>query len=303
MRWQVEDVITRHFQRSLSDRLQDGRVDDARIDTHLSGLKLQDGTVLEVEPDTLVVDAMGAASCLMKLISGRPGAPPVEELPSHIGYVTQIFRLRSTRGSLLLPDPTADCSFHLGRAFVTLYAGAGGWFSVTLAWDMRHRSTTDLLRDTASVTDFASRSPGVARWISSAEPVGAARRYMNPRNRWSVPVIASEQCPANYVAIGDALTTTAPTLGAGCSWLASHVRILSEALAAGTGWRQQFAEKVTEEQRGFFELSVATGAPAVLEPPPELPRRSGALRVLLSPIFDRKRHAIIRDHVLKSSTL
>jgi hypothetical protein len=296
-------AITQRFISSLSDRLCASRIEGPQIGSHLTAVNLQDGDVLEIDPGTLIVDAMGAGSLLMKLISSRPGAPAVEEYPSNIGYMTQIFRLRSRFGSSLLPDPVADCANHLGHAFVTLYVGAGGWFTVTLAWDIRRRSTSDMLSDTPSVVNFASRSPGVARWIAAAEPVGPSRRYMNPVNRWSVPVIASEDCPANYVAIGDALTTTAPTLGAGCSWLASHVRILAEAVETGKWWRQRFAQKVTEEQRGFFDLSVSNGAPVTLESPPELPHRNGPLRVLLSPIIDRKRHAVIRDHVMMNSTL
>jgi hypothetical protein len=303
MRWQVDDVVTRHFTERLSDRLWTVQVDGARIGTHVSELSLQDGRVLAVDPDTLVVDGMGAGSPLMRQLSRQPGAPSIEDAPSHIGYVTQIFRLRSRIGGFLLPDPVADCSDHLGQAFVTLYAGAGGWFSITLAWDIRHRATSDLLRDTESVIAFARRSPGVARWIDAARPVGPARRYINPRNRWCLPILAAGACPANYVAIGDALTTTAPTLGAGCSWLASHVRILVDALGAGADWRRHFVEGVTEEQRGFFDLSVATGAPGVIDPPPPLRPEKGPLQVLLSPLTDKRHHAFIREHVVKGSTL
>jgi hypothetical protein len=303
MRWQVEDVATSEFNKRLSQRVWPAEVVGAVIDGRLTALSMQDGQSLDIDDDTLVVDAMGANSPLMKQISRQPGAPSVEDEPSNIGYVTQLFRLRSAFGSLLLPDPVADCSKHLGRAFVTLYAGAEGWFSVTLAWDIRNRNTSALLRDTSSVIEFASRSPGVARWIAAAMPIGPSRRYMNPRNRWSLPILASNSCPDNYIAVGDALTTTAPTLGAGCSWLASHVRILSESLETGDGWRDRFLETVAAEQRAFFDLSVATGAPAEIEPPPILRPRTGALRVLLSPILDRKHHAQIRDHIVNGSTL
>jgi 2-polyprenyl-6-methoxyphenol hydroxylase-like FAD-dependent oxidoreductase len=303
MRWQVEDVVTEEFGKRMSRHHLPAEVADAVVDGRVTALTLQDGQSLSVGPDTIIVDAMGANSPLMKAMSRRPGAPSVEDEPSNIGYVTQLFRLRPGLGSLLLPDPVADCAAHLGKAFVTLYEGADGWFSVTLAWDIRNKSTSSLLRDTASVTEFASRSPGVARWIAAAHSIGPSRRYMNPRNRWSLPLLASGSCPDNYIAIGDALTTTAPTLGAGCSWLSTHVRILAESLETGAGWRDRFLEIVTAEQRAFFDLSVATGAPAEIEPPPVKRKRTGAVRVLLSPILDREHHARIRDHIVNGSTL
>lgn len=304
MRWQVDDVITAEFNRSFSDRIVINKVTGARIDDgHIYALDMQDGQSLDIDQDTLVVDATGAQSPLMKLISGHPGAPATEDLPSSIGYITQLFHMKKGFKSLLLPDPVADCSANLGPAFVTLYAGSGGWFSVTLAWDIRNKTTSDRLRDTASVIELASRSPGVDRWIKAAVPIGHARRYMNPRNRWSLPMIASPCCPENYVAIGDALATTAPTLGAGCSWLATHIRILTSSLESGEDWRLRFVQSVVAEQRGFFDLSVATGAPVALEVPPKFSNRKGPLRTLLSPILDRKHHAFIRDHLVKSSTL
>ena len=302
MRWQVEDAVTRCFDARLDGKLRAAGVTDAGIDGHLARLDLQDGSAIEVGADTLVVDAMGAGSPLMRMISGLPGAPAVEDRPSSIGYATQLFRLRPGRAAILLPDPVADCSVHLGPAYVTLYAGAGGWFSVTLAWDIRSRATTAALGDTAGVVGMATRSAALARWIAAAEPVGPSRRYLNPRNRWSLPVIAAGCCPPNYVAIGDALTTTAPTLGAGCSWPTTHIRILADALAAGEGWRDRFVAGVAAEQRAFFDLSVATGAPQPTDPPPTLGDPKGPLRILLSPILDRRHHAAVRTNVLQGST-
>ncbi len=94
MRWQVDDVITAEFNRSFSDRTVANKVAGARIDGHIYALDMQDGQSLDIDQDTLVVDATGAQSPLMKLISGHPGAPAIEDLPSNIGYVTQLFRLR-----------------------------------------------------------------------------------------------------------------------------------------------------------------------------------------------------------------
>jgi hypothetical protein len=303
MRWQVEDVVTKTFNQSLGDRLVSGTVASARIDGHLAELTLQDGRILSLDPDTLVVDATGARSPLMKLIAGLPGAPAVEDEPSHIGYVTQLFRLERPGASARLPDTVLDCAEHLGPAFVTLYEGADGWFSVTLAWDMRYRATTDRLHDTASVVALAGQSDGVARWIAAARTAGPARRYLNPRNRWSPPLLAWEGCPANYVSIGDALVTTAPTLGAGCSWLASHVRLLAGSLEAGSGWRAHLLDAITAEQRGFFDHSVAVGAPQHTDPPPKRTLSKGPLRAFLAPFLDRKRRAEVRASIISASTL
>jgi 2-polyprenyl-6-methoxyphenol hydroxylase-like FAD-dependent oxidoreductase len=303
MRWQVEDVVTDTFNQRLGDRLISATVSSARIDGHLNELTLHDGRTLALDPGTLVVDATGARSPLMRLIAGLPGAPVVEDEPSHIGYVTQIFRLKQPGASAWLPDTVLDCAEHLGPAFVTLYEGADGWFSVTLAWDMRDRATTDHLHDTASVIALAGQSAGVERWIAAARPAGPARRYLNPRNRWSPPLLAWEGCPANYVSIGDALVTTAPTLGAGCSWLASHVRLLAESLAAGSGWRKQLLDAITAEQRAFFDQSVAVGAPQRIDPPPQRKLLSGPVRAFFAPYLDRKRRAQVRANIISTSTL
>ena len=128
-RWQFDSVIETLFK---------SRVSPPFVDTAVTGMEtakgriqtiaLASGDTMEIEPKTLVVDAMGAQSPIMKDL-GTDATGLIDE-PGDVAYITQFFR--TTTGTHDgLPDPLIDCPHQFGPVRVLLYPGADGWFSVS----------------------------------------------------------------------------------------------------------------------------------------------------------------------------
>jgi hypothetical protein len=120
LRWQVEDVVSSLFLDLFSDNVHSARVAGAEGHSWIERLVYDDAEPVMLGAKTLVVDAMGARNSLMRQYQSQHNASSCEDLASHIGYVTQIFRLKSGWHRHWLPDPIVDCARHLGCAFVTI---------------------------------------------------------------------------------------------------------------------------------------------------------------------------------------
>lgn len=222
----------------------------------ISALHIASDDRQKVGEDTLIVDAMGTRSPIMEALA-RDGAVS-EDAPSQIAYLTRFFRLNAPHPARL-PDPLVDCPHNFGAVFLMLYPAANGWFSVSLAVNSQRQDLVRQLRDPEAFAAFARQSPHAAAWLDAAEPKGPLRLYVNPRNRWNVDLFAGGRAPRNYLAVGDALTSMLPTLGANCSFAATHIRIMRDLIAEGSGALQQdFAAAVHGEQRVFFDQALAS---------------------------------------------
>ena len=304
-RWQFNMAIDSMFRQrvtstQVADMVRDMRVDQGRI----SGLVLASGQHFKVSPSTLVVDAMGTMSPLMKQLA--KDCPDTINEPGGIAYITQFFRLMDPSQTLCLPDPLIDCPHDFGNANIMLYPAAEGWFSVSLAINVQHKTLMKQMRDPAQFLAFCKQSPNVAAWLNSAAAVGGNRIYINPRNQWNIPVFTHARPPQNYIAVGDALTTMLPTLGANCSFVATHVRILRDLVAMPTpDLHKAFAQSVHDEQFAFFQkaqiqgVHTGTFVPYAQSPQNRLSKRiKRRLRRIFG--FDRAR---IQRHLLASSSL
>lgn len=260
-RWQFDSVIETLFKSRVSPPFTDTAVTGIETaEGHIQSIALACGDTMEIEPKTLVIDAMGAQSPIMKDL-GTDATGLIDE-PGDVAYITQFFR--TTTGTHDgLPDPLIDCPHQFGPVRVLLYPGADGWFSVSLAVSLEDRALFARLRKLHPFMELCNDSPEVAQWLASATPVGPLRVFINPRNRWNVPLFQTGEAPDNYVAVGDALTSMLPTLGANCSFSATHIRIARDLLCEGrSDFQTAFAQEVEKEQRQFFEKARAT-------PPPE----------------------------------
>ncbi len=259
-RWQFDGAIDALFQRSVGSKgvtpidagVRGFHMDPQQCAIHAIDF-VGDGR-LDIAPDTLVIDAMGAKSPIMQnLAKGDKGA---EDLSSQITYLTQFFRLTSAQASQL-PDALTECSRGFGAVYMMLYPAAQGWFSVSLAVNSARKDLVRRFRDPAAFLDFCRQNQATATWVDAAEPGGALRMFVNPRNRWNVDIFARQTTPRNYIAVGDALVTMTPTRGANCSFSATHIRILRDLLTSGqTDLQRAFADAVRNEQRTFFESTL-----------------------------------------------
>ena len=256
-RWQFDGAIDALFQRSVASKGVtpiDAGVRGFQVYRQrcaIDAIEFVGGGRLAIAPDTLVLDAMGAKSPIMQTL-----AKGAEDLSSQITYLTQFFRLTSAQISQL-PDALTECSRAFGAVNMMLYPAAQGWFSVSLAVNSARKDLVRRFRDPAAFLGFCRQNPASATWLDAAEPRGALRMFVNPRNRWNVEIFARETAPKNYIAVGDALVTMTPTRGANCSFSATHIRILRDLLVSGeTDLQRAFADAVRNEQRTFFESTL-----------------------------------------------
>lgn len=260
-RWQFDDAIYGIYQDKVRAEDVHGSVETAIIDQGaIRSIALANGTVIQTNDTTLILDAMGAGSPVMgALISG---CDSVQDHSSNIVYITQFFRLREGSEEDL-PDPLVDCPHDFGVAHLMLYPALDDWFSVTAAVATEHKDLVQKLRDQEQFILFCKDHPHVASWLQKAEPVGRCRLFINPRNRWNTSVFEGGYAPKNYLAVGDALTSMIPTLGANCSFAATHIRIMRDLVQTPPMQLQQkFSEEVHKEQFRFFQSAVKTVRPA-----------------------------------------
>ena len=91
-----------------ADHVRDQVVDAIVENDAIVALELRSGNQLQIAPNTLVIDAMGARSPVMAKLSAE--AETVIDQPGQLTYVTQFFRLdRKDCDSAGLPDPLIDC--------------------------------------------------------------------------------------------------------------------------------------------------------------------------------------------------
>lgn len=295
MRWQVDaalnECIDKHFAGEVRPFVVGGieLADTGGKPAITSLLPLGDGTSISVAPDDIIVDATGAQKTMMDDIIADSGL--LIRRNSFMSYMSQFFRLNDGAVPDELPEPLFACSVNFGRVYITLYPGGDGWFSLTVAHDMRNRETRAQTRTTEDVLSFARESEGLSAWVNQATPVGRPTTYLNPLNSWTVNMFTKQKAPTNYFAVGDALVTTNPALGAGCSFAATHVRVLADLLDQNISNPQErmqaFGQAITEEQFWFFRAALRAQPP---DAPRQAPQPSRALgrprRMMLSLIRD-----------------
>jgi hypothetical protein len=255
-RWQFDGVIEAIFRDGVTVGEIAASVTDFQVDSdRISTLTLTSRDTLNVSATTLVLDAMGTKSPIMKTLSRKVSA--ITDQPGNIVYITQFFQCRDEQQTQL-PDPLIDCPHDFGKASVMLYPGADGWFSVSLAIAIDQKTFIREMRDPEAFLAFCNQSPKIMAWTQTADAIGPNRIFINPRNRWNVKIFQAGTAPANYLAVGDALTTMLPTLGANCSFAATHIRIIRDLLASESADLQgAFSRAVHEEQYEFFQKALA----------------------------------------------
>ena len=303
-RWQFDAMIEALFQERIEAPRRDASIREAQLSGGaIQALTLAEGKQMDVPDTTLVLDAMGTKSPVMATLAR--GAEGIIDEAGDVAYITQFFH-RSVAPARPLPDPLIDCPHDFGAVAVMLYPGAEGWFSISMAVDTRHKELVREMRQPETFLDFCRKNPNVAAWIDGASVEGPNRIYINPRNRWNVGLFEGGTAPANYLAVGDALTTMLPTLGANCSFAATHIRIVRDLLVEDIGdYPAAFAKAVTDAQFPFFQRALTRKPPADGVTPFEQSREQRPLKRVKRGIrralgLDRRR---IITHLAASSSL
>ena len=272
-RWQVDNVLNREFRRCHAVNTLLGKVQSVVISpsatpdrqtARVATIALHGGQHFDVPEDTLVLDAMGTNSPVMsQLQTGNHGR--IDE-PTELAYLTLFSRLK-TDCEQQLPDALTECMADFGGAFVTLYPGGHRWFSLTIGTNVRNVELIRAVRDKDMFVELCSKKPEIRAWINASESDGEVRIYHNPRNRWNLGMFEDGSIPSNYSAIGDALVTTCPSLGAGCSFVATHVRATIENIHKPVErFHAGFAKDIRSEQFAFFLGSREKPPPSACRP-------------------------------------
>ena len=268
-RWQVDKVLNREFQKyrlasELFGKVQSVVIGLGQQNTRITAIELHDGQYFEVPDDALVLDAMGTYSPIMTQL--QAGNPRRIDEPTGLAYLTLFSRL-NTNCEQQLPDALTECIADFRGAFVTLYQGANRWFSLTVGTNIRNGELIRAVRNKGAFVELCSRKPEIRAWTEASEPIGEVRLYHNPRNRWNLGIFEDGTIPLNYSAIGDSLVTTCPSLGAGCSFAATHVRATIDNLHKPIGeFHAGFAKEIKNEQFAFFAESQKKPPPQTCSP-------------------------------------
>ncbi|MCY3873076.1 MAG: hypothetical protein OXF88_02140 [Rhodobacteraceae bacterium] len=268
-RWQVDTVLNRELKNyrladELFGKVHSVVIGSGRKKNRISTIGLHGGQFFDVPTDALVLDAMGTNSPIMTQLQARnPGR--IDE-HTELAYLTLFSRLK-INCEQQLPDALTECTADFRGAFVTLYQGANRWFSLTVGTNIRNRELIRAVRNKDVFVDLCSRKPELRAWIDASEPIGEVRFYHNPRNRWNLGIFEDGTIPLNYSAIGDSLVTTCPSLGAGCSFAATHVRATIDNLHKPIGeFHVGYAKEIKNEQFAFFAESQKKPPPPICSP-------------------------------------
>lgn len=254
-RWQFNQCFEDIYNQNLNLHEYNGLVKEIKTDeNNIQLITLVDGSSIQVDHKTLVVDAMGSDSPIMSELVSK--CEQVEDYSSNIVYITQFFKLKLNRTDEL-PDPLFDCSHDFGLAYITLYPAVDGWFSITICTNGKNKEFIKEIRSIDAFIAFCCKHPSTGSWIQSSDPFGKTRIYINPKNQWNVPVFLENSTPKNYLAAGDALVTMVPNLGANCSFSATHIRLIRDlVVGSSSNLQAKFAAAVHEEQYEFFQSAV-----------------------------------------------
>ena len=268
-RLQVDTVLNRELKKhrlanELFGKVQSVVIGSGQKNAKISTIGLHGGQYFDVPDDALVLDAMGTNSPIMTQLQARNGRQ-IDE-PTELAYLTLFSRLK-TDCEQQLPDALTECIADFGGAFVTLYQGANRWFSLTVGTNIRNGDLIRAVRNKDMFVELCSRKPELRAWLDASEPIGEVRFYHNPRNRWNLGIFEGGKIPLNYSAIGDSLVTTCPSLGAGCSFAATHVRATIENLHKPIEeFHAGFAKDIKNEQFAFFAESRKKPPPPTCSP-------------------------------------
>ncbi len=198
--------------------------------TDVRGLRLADGSVLGAD---LVVVAGGRDTPVIEWTRelGGPVVPTEESSEAGIVYLSRFYRL--------LPGGELPVLTELGAAGDLGYLAFAGFygdnrtFSITLGIPTADRALL-ALRDPgaweAAVTSLVPLRPWTTAGL--AEPISGVEMMARLRNRIRRFVVDGQPVATGVVVIGDALATTNPWYGKGCSIAGIGAEALSDALAA-----------------------------------------------------------------------
>lgn len=194
-----------------------GRPGNATRLPRVTGVRLRSGGVLDAD---LVVDALGRGSNAIRWLAavGSQGLAESRQ-PCGVIYYTRFYER---------PEPGFPTGFRcqLGYGLVSASAADGRTFDITF-FVRAEEPGLRRLRD-ADAFERAVRSiAGLEAWRDGATPLGAVAVMGALENRLRHLVAGGRPCAVGFIAIGDSLSITNPTLGRGMS-LAFH-----QAIAAG----------------------------------------------------------------------
>ena len=227
----------------------------------VTGVYFDDGTE---EMFDLVVVAGGRRSAVITWLD-ELGSPPVPEFAVDAGIVlfSRHYRLKYGREMPLRVAIGQD----LGYLKYGVFPGDDGTFSITLASVSTDAEMGKLLDDEVRF-DAAGRMLGVvAPYLDGrADPISGVHKFVGVVSRWRDYVVGNDPISTGVFAVGDAIATTNPMYGRGCTTAFWSAELLNEALNAHPGDVRAAAlaynAKVSEQIRPWVLATIETDADA-----------------------------------------
>ncbi len=183
----------------------------------VTGVRLRSGGVLTAD---LVVDALGRGSNAVGWLAELgAGGPAESRQPCGVIYYTRFYER---------PEPAFPTGFRgqLGYGIVSASAADGRTFDITF-FVRAEEPGLRRLRDADAFERAVSAIDGLEAWRDGARPIGPVAVMGALENRFRHLVAGGRPYVTGFIAIGDSLSLTNPTLGRGMALA------FQQAIAAG----------------------------------------------------------------------
>lgn len=206
----------------------------------------------------LVIDASGRTSRFPGWLEALGRKVPTQDDDAEIVYYTRHYRLRP--GEEEPPRGGENRSAgDLGYLKFGVFPGDNGHFAVILCVPVDELELKSALRDPEQFDRICLSIPGLAPWLSRAEPTTESFGIGDIHAVWRDFVVDGEPLIERFFAVGDAALRTNPLYGRGCSTGIMHAQMLAEVLDAETDPRRRailFHERTAETLRPIFDASL-----------------------------------------------
>jgi 2-polyprenyl-6-methoxyphenol hydroxylase-like FAD-dependent oxidoreductase len=236
-----EYVLRRHVGRFAHVRFEHGATAQGLLcegepgALRVVGLEIKRGDVRETLRGDVVVDAAGKNSPVAGWLEQLGVAIKMRNQPSQLSYFCRHYRLRDGEVEPEHRELSADLDY---LKYAIFYAERGH-FAIAFGCAEDEPDLVDLLRRPEGFESMCQQIPGLARWVSRAEPVTKVLGAGKIANRWTH--VARESQARGLFLLGDAAFEANPIYGRGCAAAFVQSHVLAEALVKESQWSRRAA--------------------------------------------------------------
>ena len=199
------------------------------------GLEIKRGDAREQIRGDVVVDAAGRNSPVEGWLKQLGARVDVRSQPSQLAYFCRHYRLREGEVEPEHRELSADLDY---LKYAIFYAERGH-FAIAFGCAEDEPDLVDLLRRPEGFDSMCRQIPGLARWVTRAEPATKVLGAGKIENRWSR--IAHPASVRGLFLLGDSAFEANPIYGRGCAAAFVQSEQLAKALLSESSWPRRAA--------------------------------------------------------------